>query len=400
MKNIKKLISLTINYLIYLISNLIPKSKNIWVFGAWYGEKYSDNSKAFFEYVNNSNKDEKAIWISKNIEIVKNIRNQGYRAYHYKTLPGIWYQLISSTAFVCQAIQDDLYAPSIGKKTIVINLWHGIPLKKIMYDAFKERKTKKNMNGIIVDHITPYEKRRNDYIISTNEETKKILTKAFRVNPEQTLITGLPRNDVFFKKKTEPSKKYSCIYMPTLRGGVGTECDLFEMYGFDVNSIEAKLKEENIFLVLRMHPVNTPPERIKNLIENSTHIKIDSSEDIYTTIINHDCLITDYSSIYFDFILSNKPIIFSPFDLTDYKKNERSLYYNYKDVTLTPYCMNWDETIDRIIDIKKNGISKEYDSCYKELKLKFHEEQYIKEFPFSNQLYRAVRKINNMSKEA
>jgi len=224
--------------------------------------------------------------------------------------------------------------------------------------------------------------------------TQNILSKAFRVPVEKTLITGFPRNDVFLGSVKERNNNtlLKCIYMPTFRGGIGTECDLFNQYGFDLAEIEQAFTKNNIQLTLRMHPVNTPPKKLIESLKNSQVIILDDGQDIYDTIADYDCLITDYSSIYFDFILSDKPIIFAPFDLEKYKEKERALYFDFPEVTFKPYCMNWAEITSRLIDIKINGLSDDYISEYKELKKRFHREKSDSVQSYSEELYRTITK--------
>jgi CDP-glycerol glycerophosphotransferase (TagB/SpsB family) len=90
----------------------------------------------------------------------------------------------------------------------------------------------------------------------------------------------------------------------------------------------------------------------------------DIDQDIYTILSETDLLITDYSSVYFDYLLLNKPIIFAPFDLDTYTANERPLYYNYADVTPGPKARNWDEVIECIEAIVRES------EVYEEQRLK------------------------------
>ncbi|OMH25673.1 CDP-glycerol glycerophosphotransferase family protein [Motiliproteus sp. MSK22-1] len=393
MDKLRLIISLITDFFIYGVAILLPKHPQVWVFGAWFGERYSDNSKAFFEYVSNSKKTQRAIWISKDKNIVKAVRTQGYESYYALSAPGIWFQLRSNYAFVCQALQDDLHAPCIGPKTKVVNLWHGLPLKKIMYDVFGDHAKKKNMKGLAIDFLSPYNKRRNDYLLATSIETQATLSKAFRVDQSRTLVTGFPRNDVFFSTDMQATttQPYKCIYMPTFRGGMGSACDLFTAYNFDFQLFEKTLADHNIKLVLRMHPVNTPPEKLANMIKNSDTIVFDYSGDIFDTITEYDCMITDYSGAYFDFLLSGKPILFAPFDLKDYLEKERDLYYPYKEVTLEPYALSWPALISQLVELKENGPSSDYINKYEKLKNLFHAPVSQGSTPFSDALY------NNLS---
>jgi CDP-glycerol glycerophosphotransferase (TagB/SpsB family) len=373
MSKLIKLITTLVKLFVYGFAHLVPKQKNLWVFGAWFGQRYSDNPKAFFEYINENQKHIQAVWITKDPDIVAQLKQNGHSAYLETSYCGLLMQFRAEFAFVCQSLHDDLYPACISKKTKVVNLWHGLPLKKIMYDVFGEQTDEKNIVGKLFDFISPYEKIRNDYLLATSTETQNTLSKAFRLPKDRVLITGFPRNDVFLNEKKKAIKSaYKCIYMPTFRGGIGTECDLFAQYGFDVEQIDATLKENNIDLVLRMHPVNKPPEYLINAIKSSSHITIDSTADIFDSIADYDCMITDYSGGYFDFMLTGKPILFAPFDLEKYKQQERDLYYKYEDVTIGPYSYSWPELITRIIEVRSQQLSANYEVCYEQLTNLFH----------------------------
>ena len=345
----------------------------MWVFGAWYGCRYSDNPKAFFEYINSEQQHIHAVWICKDRDVIKQVNSLGFKAFHEKSLLGIWYQLRAQFVFVCQSLHDDIYAPCIGKSTTVVNLWHGLPLKKIMYDVFGDKVTKKNFVGKLFDKLSPYNKSRNDYLLATSEETQSTLSKAFRLPKERTIITGFPRNDVFLKPLAKTKNSiYKCIYMPTFRGGMGSECDLFAQYGFNVKAIDEALLKNDIALVLRMHPVNKPPQYLMDAIKSSKSISIDHSVDIFDSLAEYDCMITDYSGGYFDFLLTGRPILFAPFDLVKYKQQERDLYYDYEEVTLPPYSYSWPELLKQIIKVRDQELSVGYKSRYEQLITVFH----------------------------
>tara|TARA_R110001599_G_scaffold353471_1_gene593162 strand:- start:110 stop:1306 length:1197 start_codon:yes stop_codon:yes gene_type:complete len=391
MRKIKLVSTLIINLFFYALGNIIPKSKNLWLFGAWYGNRYSDNSKAFFEYINNEQPHINAVWICKDSQVIEQVRILGFKAFHEKSLIGLWYQLSAEFVFMCQSLHDDIYSPCIGKNTTVVNLWHGLPLKKIMYDVFGDKATKKNFIGRLFDKLSPYNKHRNDIVIATSVLTQELIAQAFRVSKDQVVICGFPRNDIFFENlENKDNTIFNCIYMPTFRGGIGTECDLFARYGFNITQIEAELVKHNIQLTLRMHPVNKPPSEIVEQINKSKVIKLDNGDDIYQTIHEYDCLITDYSSIYFDFLLSNKPIVFAPFDLVEYKERERALYFEFEEVTLAPYCSNWEKVISRVVELKTDNLEAGYQEQYQALKLKFHNTPSNISKPFSSQLYQQL----------
>ena len=100
---------------------------------------------------------------------------------------------------------------------------------------------------------------------------------------------------------------------------------------------------------------------------------MDINQDIYSVINNFDLLITDYSSIYFDYLLSDNPIIFAPFDYDHFIGNQREFYYDYDEVTPGPKCKNWDEVLEWIVKFKDNSML--YSAERKNIKDKFHKYQ-------------------------
>ncbi len=82
------------------MSKLIPKSNNVWIFGAWYGNKYSDNTSYLFEYIHKEKLSVKAIWLSNNNEIISHLRSMGYRAFNKKSIYGFWYGSRAGATFI------------------------------------------------------------------------------------------------------------------------------------------------------------------------------------------------------------------------------------------------------------------------------------------------------------
>ncbi|CDG65347.1 MAG: hypothetical protein PWQ15_982 [Methanobacterium sp.] len=99
-----------------------------------------------------------------------------------------------------------------------------------------------------------------------------------------------------------------------------------------------------------MHYCGLNKEKIKNHKYDRIYLLQDEdiNQDVYKILPFTDYLITDYSSVYFDYMLLNKPIIFAPFDIDDYIKNDREFYYNYNDVTPGPKAYNWKEVLKYI----------------------------------------------------
>jgi len=83
-------------------------------------------------------------------------------------------------------------------------------------------------------------------------------------------------------------------------------------------------------------------------------MRLVNNVDTYELLARTHILIADYSSVYFDFLLTEKPIIFAPFDYENYIKNDREFYYDYDEVTPGPKCKDWDDVLDWIAKFTKN----------------------------------------------
>lgn len=137
--------------------------------------------------------------------------------------------------------------------------------------------------------------------------------------------------------------RYIGIYMPTFRGQEGTRYDFFEQFGFDAVAVNACLEQLDAHLYLKLHHFNTPNERILEAIATVPRISFFPGADIYEEMAQIDFLITDYSSIYFDYLLTGRPLIFAPFDVADFNMRTRTFYYDYAEVTPGPKANDWPE---------------------------------------------------------
>jgi CDP-glycerol glycerophosphotransferase (TagB/SpsB family) len=350
--------------IVWLLSYIVSKDKSVWIFGSWFGEKFADNSKYLYLYINKYHPEIRAIWLSRNNDLINKLREKGYEAYKTYSIKGFIY---SMKAYIV-IIDNSLTAVnrfSIAKSKI-IQLWHGSPLKKIGYDdiIFTNRihtyKSFKSFFILIWHKIFPFLNEKYDMAIATSKLTQTRLSSAFKIPADKVLITGYPRNDILLRNnesspfldkiKKGRGFKYLFFYLPTFRGEINSSFDLFSNYNFNFKEIEEFLSELNGLLLIKTHPVNS----IKNQallaqVSGSKLIKIvgdfDIDGDIYPLLSCTDVLITDYSSVYFDYLLLNRPIIFAPFDIDEYIRKDREFYDSYYDVTPGPKAKSWDEVL-------------------------------------------------------
>lgn len=346
--------------LAFLGSFIIPKNNHLWIFGAWLGENYSDNSKYLFEYVNNNHPKIRAVWLTKNSATRDLVRSHGHEAHLARSLHGLSLRIRSGVWIVCVSISDiHNYSWRIGRVKVV-QLWHGTPLKKIGPGPSRVRRRffPRYQVGPLTARI-----RYDDLYIATSYEVRSKIAHVFKVAPDLVKITGYPRTDVFFDEHRERTPITEVlqnlkgsfllgVYMPTVRQDGKTSISFLMQ---DLNAVNAKLVELRVILLIKLHFFHlTELESLDGKFDNIWFIRDeDINGDIYPILSETDFLITDYSSVYFDYLLMNKPIIFAPFDIESYTETDRALYYNYQDVTPGPKAHNWEEVIACIKEISR-----------------------------------------------
>lgn len=371
MRKVKRVFLYLLNLPLYWIAKLVPKDEKIWIFGAWFGEKYADNSKYLFEYVNKNHPEIRAIWLTATKETEELIKSKGYEVYMTYSLNGYFYSIRSNYSFISVSASDvNFFIPT----KYIINLWHGCPLKKIGHDDKITANYKYSLVKLFLKRIFGFSKQAMNHskIVASSETEASSLSTAFNKGIEDIIISGLPRNDVFLSvEKNEKEKIFKVIYMPTHRNE--GEFNVSKLFLDDIEIINDKLKTDNIELHIKLHFYHMKQMNIKDYSNIKLVFDKDIEQDIYSVILNYDILITDYSSIYFDFLLANRPIIFAPFDYEEYLKKDRELYYDYDEVTPGPKCQNWDQVLDWIVDFKKNP--ELYKEERKKIKNIFHKYQ-------------------------
>lgn len=330
--------------IIRFFTMFFPRNNNLWVIGS-YKWLFVDNSKYFFyEAVNNF--DIKVYWISENEKTIENIKSQGYENIIYKwSFKGIYLCLRAGTYFVSNTIDDISYSLSGNAK--YVNLWHGLPIKKIEFDI-KEGAIKNIYNKTFFSKtFYPQKYVRPDLFVSCSSYFTDLFCSAFRIQRDQCLEVGSPRTDHFFLTKEELELflqdkltnserdflsrinmyKKVYVYMPTFRDY--SSISIIESGMFNLDKLNACMKDKDSVFIFKLHP----NEKIGDYIHKkySNIIFCIDGYDMYTVLPYTDVLITDYSSIFFDYLLLEKEIILYPFDIDSYLKYSREMYIDYYD---------------------------------------------------------------------
>lgn len=335
----------------WLAQSAESRDKYLWTFGAWDGLRYSDNSRALYEYTLQHCPDIKAVWMTKSPQVYEHLKANDMPVEMCDTERGQAVQKKSGYFFLTKGPQDS--DPRLMHGCHLVWLWHGMPLKQIGRDAmvFQRKNTLwKRFKTGIRKIVVPWEFLGGE-TLSTAPFFTPFLQSAFGLPKDKVWEVGYPRNDHFFKKdvtekiisdlhqrfdrrnaKGEPHPVKLLLYMPTHRDQAtreGHPFDPFQMAGFNLAELEQILDAKNILLLYKGHFFDSSNEGLKTSKRILT-VTDEDYDDLYTFIKDVDILMTDYSSVYFDFLLCQKPIILFPFDMQDYVAFSRPFYFDYK----------------------------------------------------------------------
>lgn len=338
-----------------LVSLVVPRSRRIWAFGSWYGQRFADNPKYFFLHcASNERHSVRAVWLSGSPVVVQRIRALGFEAYHRMSPRGLWYALRAGVYIVDCRVMD--VSPIAASGAVKVNLWHGVPLKKIERDIVQSNNALAQANRgplplrLANKMLRPQLSERYDYILATSRTTRERFASAF-ATPESRIITaGYPRTDVLlrqddgaqFRMPEEQRIIEECrahaaagrrvlFYMPTFRDWRN---DADRQIPIDWDALDALLRTHGGVLYCKLHP--NDQASLPDLTAFDRISLIPSSVDPYPVLRFTDALISDYSSIFFDYLLLDNPVLFYPYDLEDYQRYSRALYDRYEDVTPGP----------------------------------------------------------------
>ena len=354
----------------YLYTNFFMKSKldeRLIVFESFLGKNYSDSPKYIYQHMLEQGYDYKYVWtVNKKTKIIpgkaKQVKRFSLSHYYYLAKAKYW---ISNARMPLRF--------SKRSDNIYLQTWHGTPLKKLGLDIEEVKMPGTTTGRYRLNFIK--ETLRWDYLISPNQYSTNIFRRAFKYEKE-LLEYGYPRNDILYANNNEkyiatlkrklnlPVDKKVILYAPTWR-----DDEFFEKgsYKFDIELdlewMQQELSDEYI-IVLRMH----------YLIANKLNINqyegfvfdYSSYDDIAELYLISDVLITDYSSVFFDFANLKRPILYYTYDLEKYRDTLRGFYIDIENGVPGPLLFNTEEVIKAIreIDVITDVYSKKYEEFY------------------------------------
>lgn len=339
---IKNIVGKTIRLLYKLTYRMIPVQKKTVLFIAFHGRGYTDNPRSIYEYMIQQERFQnyRFVWAIKHHR-QKNLNIPGAKIIEYFSL-SYFYYLARSKYWIVNC-KLPMYVLK-KKKQIYLQTWHGTPLKKLAFDIEVPEGTtfyRSGMNEDMMHETYRVDVEKYNYMISPSSFTTEVFQSAFRINRERLIETGYPRNDFLsnydqddvgaIKKQYHiPEDKKVLLYAPTWRDNSYVTKGYTFKLEVHFEKWQKILKDEYV-VIFKPH----------YLIVNDFDIDqfkgfvyfVPPEEDIRNLYIISDALITDYSSVFFDYAILKRPMYFYMYDLDMYRDHLRGFYLDiYKDL--------------------------------------------------------------------
>ncbi len=371
-RRIRKIMKLPILVIYRLLLLCCKVNRNIIIFESNVGRNYSGNPRAIYEYMISQGLDKvfRCYYILEDTTIVlpgnvKKVKRISLPYFYYLARAGFW-------------VSDTRMPTYLRKKknTIYIQTWHGTPLKKLALDLEQI-----SMEGEV--SLADYKKKfaENtetwDYLVSQNSYSTYIFRRAFAFQGTM-LEVGYPRNDILFrdnhtaavltiKKKLKlPLDKKLILYAPTWRDNEHLGHLKYKFSSaMDYNYLKDTLAKDYCLLVKAHYLVGE--ESNLGLYDGFLHY-FDASCDIAELYLVSDMLITDYSSVMFDYSLLDRPMIFFTYDLEQYKDHLRGFYFDFLEEAPGPIVLTNEGLVKEI----RTYDYRSYQAKYEAFKQKFN----------------------------
>lgn len=313
--NKSRLLSIIDGIIPSILSIFTKRDNDLVILNSFHNEQFSDNTKYLFLYLINNEK-----------KIVKYVVNNDYLRKELTELYGDYFIETKSYKGKKIALRSKLWFTNsfefpvnglfLNIRRNVIQLTHGAPIKNSGLCEKDVSFIKRLYYLLLRTNLT--------YVLSTSTVFNEYIAKHAGVKKENVLTNSYPRYDPLFngiyKKINFNDTAKRVLYAPTWRHYATIK--FFPFNDFEMKNLQEYLSKNNIIIYIRVHP--RFEEQIDIDFSKYNNIKLFSGKeypDINDYLANFDALITDYSSIFYDFMILDRPIFYFAYDLPDYEKN-------------------------------------------------------------------------------
>ena len=335
------------------------KDSDLILFGARDGAYFMDNSRSLYEWFNAHQPNQNYYWVTLNPQLKAFLEAKGLRVARIDSLKGVMLLNKAKYAFFTNRLRDvaiDYRAVPKGLKLIFLSHGQSVKNTRLAVKAGVDAGYRKD---------TLIASSQMEFAISTSPFMAKVQAESNGLKPEMYKVLGFPRNDWMIKpplvaqqdwNRFTAGKSYAkvVLYAPTWRRKE-PKTMMFPFDDLDVVKLVNYLEQENILLLLRLHVQDLEDNKqcvslIKKLTSVSPNIRLATINEFVEAnflLPFVDALISDYSSIYHDFLLLNRPIYFIPYDLENFEK-ENGFKYPYLDYLPGPILSSQSDLINHL----------------------------------------------------
>ncbi|HJX77038.1 CDP-glycerol glycerophosphotransferase family protein [Glutamicibacter sp.] len=339
-----------------------PMDENLVVFESGLGKQYGDSPRYIYEELVRSGDTRKKVWI--------------YSGTHRFTDPNtitverlspeyFWYLARAKYWVSNQSFPHYLRRRKNG---IYLQTWHGTPLKHMALDIEEIHGRDEGYVQRVLNATKQW-----THLISPSEYTADIMKSAYSFSGTATDL-GYPRNDILMAPDAAAREASireglglapdvrTVLYAPTFRDDAGTGRGRFRFeLPMDLEEFDRRFGEDTV-LLLRMHVLVSNAISIPEEL-NARILDVSGYPDIQELYLATDVLITDYSSVFFDYSLLRRPIVFYAYDLENYRDNLRGFYLDYQNEMPGPIVETeaelWDAVADALEGKNIGGVERE-----------------------------------------
>lgn len=290
------------------INALLPKKKKKIVLYANLG--FRDNVKGLYEYLiaEGYHQTYELVCVSNQFYDVEKVPRVRYCGLY----EGVYHFLTARYFFYCFG----KYPIKPSQQQVVVNLWHGMPLKKI---------------GNLEDHLKDKDFNFFSKLVVTSEFFKPVMAGAFKAKEDQLLLAGNPRCDALYRPiDVADGASKRLLWLPTYRESEQPTGLLFQLEEQDWLEMDTLLTNLNSLLYLKLHPLEAGSLGLPTSCQRITLVTdADLSQkgwEFYSFLGAMDGLLTDYSSVFLDYLLLNRPIGFVHDDMEDYRASRGFIF--------------------------------------------------------------------------
>lgn len=350
-----------------LMSKVSRVDSKLVVFESFHGKQYSDNPRAIYEFMKKRRTNYELVW-SADRRYVNEFAKKGIP--HVRRFSFKWLLLMTRAGHWVTNARLPLWIPKPAHTTY-LQTWHGTPLKRLASDM--EEVHMPGTNTAKYKENFTLEASKWDYLVSPNAYSTEIFRRAFQFDKDM-LETGYPRNDYLYTANNDRTiarikrqlgiaeEKKVILYAPTWRDNQFYQKGAYKFdLQMDLDQLQREFGETHA-IILRMHYLIA--ENLDISAYEGFVYDCSAYEDIRDLYLISDVLITDYSSVFFDYANLRRPMMFFVYDIEDYRDNLRGFYFDFEEKAPGPLVRTTEEMIRELKKIENEGFKP--DDNYKE----------------------------------